>query len=156
MSARRPAQPSDGQAARLENLLRLLRATRGATLARADDRDGALASMFTRRGVADLHALLTSEPALLRGALVADRVIGLGAAALMTAAGIAAFITPVISEAAAALFAASGIPGIAGEVVPYIINRSATGPCPLESRLQGVESLPDMLAEIDSFIAERQ
>lgn len=38
---------------------------------------------FTQRGVADLYDLLTREPEFLKGALIADKVVGKGAAALM-------------------------------------------------------------------------
>ena len=38
---------------------------------------------FTQRGVADLYDLLTQEPDFLKGALIADKVVGKGAAALM-------------------------------------------------------------------------
>ena len=37
---------------------------------------------FTQRGVADLYDLLTREPEFLKGALIADKVVGKGAAAL--------------------------------------------------------------------------
>ena len=35
---------------------------------------------FTQRGVADLYDLLTREPEFLKGALIADKVVGKGAA----------------------------------------------------------------------------
>lgn len=38
---------------------------------------------FTQRGVADLYDLLTQEPDFLKGASIADKVVGKGAAALM-------------------------------------------------------------------------
>lgn len=43
---------------------------------------------FTQRGVADLYDLLTQEPEFLKGALIADKVVGKGAAALMILGGI--------------------------------------------------------------------
>ena len=45
---------------------------------------------FTQRGVADLYDLLTREPEFLKGALIADKVVGKGAAALMILGGIKA------------------------------------------------------------------
>lgn len=36
---------------------------------------------FTQRGVADLYDLLTQEPEFLKGAMIADKVVGKGAAA---------------------------------------------------------------------------
>ncbi len=40
--------------------------------------------IFRERGVADLFRLQHEEPQLLRGAFIADKVVGKGAAALMT------------------------------------------------------------------------
>ena len=39
--------------------------------------------IFRERGVADLFRLLREEPQLLRGAFIADKVVGKGAAALV-------------------------------------------------------------------------
>ena len=47
---------------------------------------------FTQRGVADLYDLLTQEPDFLKGASIADKVVGKGAAALMILGGIRNFI----------------------------------------------------------------
>lgn len=38
---------------------------------------------FTQRGVADLYDLYQTEPAFMKGASIADKIIGKGAAALM-------------------------------------------------------------------------
>ena len=43
---------------------------------------------FTQRGVADLYDLLTQEPEFLKGAPLAGKVAGKGAAALMILGGI--------------------------------------------------------------------
>ena len=43
---------------------------------------------FTQRGVADIYDLLTQEPEFLKGASIADKVVGKGAAALMILGGI--------------------------------------------------------------------
>ena len=43
--------------------------------------------IFRERGVADLFRLLREEPQLLRGAFIADKVVGKGAAALMVLGG---------------------------------------------------------------------
>ena len=44
--------------------------------------------IFRERGVADLFRLLREEPQLLRGAFIADKVVGKGAAALMVLGGV--------------------------------------------------------------------
>ena len=40
-------------------------------------------STFTQRGITDLYDLLNTDPAFLRGAQIADKVIGKAAAVLM-------------------------------------------------------------------------
>ena len=46
-------------------------------------RNGETMRSFHERGVSDLWRLLHEEPELLRGAFIADKVVGKGAAALM-------------------------------------------------------------------------
>ena len=53
---------------------------------------------FTQRGVADLYDLLTQEPDFLKGASIADKVVGKGAAALMILGGIRELHTDIISS----------------------------------------------------------
>lgn len=55
---------------------------------------------FTQRGVADLYDLLTQEPDFLKGASIADKVVGKGAAALMILGGIRELHTDIISSKA--------------------------------------------------------
>ena len=59
---------------------------------------------FHERGVKDLHRLLRDEQQPLKGALIADKVVGKGAAALMIAGGAKWIYAKVISEAALSLF----------------------------------------------------
>ena len=64
---------------------------------------------FTQRGVADLYDLLTQEPEFLKGALIADKVVGKGAAALMILGGIKELYTDIISTKALELFRKSDV-----------------------------------------------
>lgn len=66
---------------------------------------------FSGRGVSDLYGLLTREPETLRGASVADKVVGKGAAALMVLGGVKEVYADVASAPALGLFAAAGHPG---------------------------------------------
>lgn len=108
-----------------------------------------------RRGVIDLYELLRERPALLRGAFIADKVVGKGAAAIMAAARIAALHTPVISQGALALLNAEGVTVTYGEAVPNITNRSGTGICPVESLCASAQTSADCLPLIASFLASR-
>lgn len=88
---------------------------------------------FTQRGVADLYELLNEDPAFLKGAQVADKVIGKAAAALMVLGGVARIYTDIISEPALNLLQGAGIWVDYVKVVPRIQNRTKTGWCPLET-----------------------
>ena len=52
---------------------------------------------FTQRGVADLYTLYNNDPAFMQGAVIADKVVGKGAAALMILGGMAEVYTDVRS-----------------------------------------------------------
>ena len=71
--------------------------------------NGAQIRTFDRRGVADLHTLLTDGGEFLRGATVADKVVGKAAAALMLLGGVSEMHTEVISRPALDLLAGSGM-----------------------------------------------
>ena len=86
------------------------------------------------RGIKPILDLLRGDPAVLCGASVADRVIGKAAALLMVYGQVAEVYTAVISEHAAAVFEAAGVPFCFDEQVPFIINRDGTGMCPMEQR----------------------
>lgn len=109
---------------------------------------------FHQRGVKDLHHLLTQEPEILRRALIADKVVGKGAAALMIAGGVEWVYADVISEAAMALFEVSRVEVEYGRIVPNIINRTGTDICPVEKLCQGCKTAEECLPLIDRFVAE--
>ena len=73
-------------------------------------RNGETMRSFHQRGVSDLWRLLHEEPDLLRGAFIADKVVGKGAAALMTAGGVRGLYARTVSRPALDLLAEAGIP----------------------------------------------
>lgn len=107
---------------------------------------------FTQRGIADLYDLLLSEPDFLKEALIADKVVGKGAAALMILGGIKELYTDLISTKALELFRQWNIEVSFAEEVPFIWNRDRTGGCPVETLCDNVESPADMLPLIRNFI----
>ena len=74
------------------------------------------------------------------GFFAADQIVGKAAALLYAKMGIAQVYAEVLSEKALPVFAAFGIRCTAERTVPYIINRSGDGMCPME---QTVLSLDD-------------
>lgn len=108
---------------------------------------------FNNRGVADLYRLLHSDPAVLRGSRVADKVVGKGAAALMVLGGVTEVYADIISTPALALFEANGIPVKYGREVDNIINRQGNGICPVESLCLPCSTPAECLPLITSFLS---
>ena len=108
---------------------------------------------FDARGVADLRRLLATRPELLRGARVADKAIGKGAAALLVLGRVAEVWTPLASTPALALLREHGIRAVADTEVPRIENARRTGLCPIEQACMPCASAEECLASIDAFFA---
>lgn len=115
--------------------------------------DGSAPRTFTQRGVADLLCLLRDEPDTLRGAWIADKVVGKAAASLMILGGVAALHTDVISRPALDLFSRhTGAEVSYDTVADYVINRTNTGMCPLETRCLNLSMPTECRDAIISFI----
>ncbi len=134
----------------LEEARRLLESTPGAVLALVSA-DGS-GSTYSQKGVADLYFLLNHDPARLRGASVADKVIGKGAAALMALGGVKEVWAGVVSRPALELLEKAGIPVSYGKLTDGIINRAGTGPCPVESLCSAAETPEECLPLITEFL----
>ena len=107
---------------------------------------------FDGRGVKDLYNIYMNTPEILNGAVVADKVIGTGAASLMALGGIKEYYTNVISRDAYELLKKNGIKGKYGELVAQIKNRDGSGRCPLESHLDGYLDSDAVLEKITDFV----
>ena len=107
---------------------------------------------FSQRGVADLFDLYTDEPAFLKGARVADKVVGKAATALMILGGVERVYADVISEPAFRLFRDAGVDADAAKTVPFVENRDKTGWCPLESACRELPSAKEAYPVIRDFV----
>ena len=108
--------------------------------------------LFHKRGVQDLHQLLRTSPDTLRGAMIADKVVGKGAAVLMTAGGVQWVYADVISQSALELLLKHNIKAEYGKMVPNIINRAGTDICPVERLCMQCDDIAEALKLIDEFI----
>lgn len=107
---------------------------------------------FDGRGVSDLYNLFKKNPHFLKGASIADKVVGKAAAALMISGGVKEVFTDVISRPALNLFAVSEVRVGYDIIVPHIINRTKTGWCPLETRCRDCLTPQECLEQIEEFI----
>ena len=105
-----------------------------------------------RRGVADLHHILSTRSDFLKGAVVVDKVIGKGAAAILCAGKAKRVHTDVISRPALQLLEAYGISATYDLLVDNIINHQGTGLCPVESLCLECATAEECLPLIDIFL----
>ena len=105
--------------------------------------------IFMQRGVADLYELLDRESDFLKGASIADKVVGKAAAALMILGGVKELH-------ALALLRESDVKVDSTEVVPYIKNRDQSGWCPLETMCYKEGSATDILPLVREFIEAKK
>ena len=131
-----------------ENLIDLLHAEGCSCVIRKGDE----ARLFRRRGVIDLFELYENDPAFMRGARLADKVIGKGAAAVVVLGGMTEVYADVISTPALDILRQAGIPVSFGQEVPCIINRRGDGRCPLETACDGLRTPEEMLPVIREFV----
>ena len=90
----------------------------------------------------------------MKGAAIADKVIGKAAAALMLLGGIKTVYADVISTPALALLRNANIEVTFGKEVPFIENREKNGWCPLESACYTLNSVTEIYPEIQKFITK--
>ncbi|MBQ7449581.1 MAG: DUF1893 domain-containing protein [Paludibacteraceae bacterium] len=102
-------------------------------------------TMHQNKGVRDLLQLLADQPDRLKGAVVADKMIGKAAAALMIEGGVKEVHTNLICSPALKLLNDAKVKVVYAEEVPMILNRDRSGQCPIDSQIDGVESLSECL-----------
>ena len=108
---------------------------------------------YSKKGVADLYHILVSEPELMAGAYVADKVVGKGAAALMVLGKVSHLHTHIISIPALRLLHNAGINTEYDIKVEYIINREGNGRCPVETLCDVTDNPEEMLPLIATFLS---
>jgi iron complex outermembrane receptor protein len=117
------------------------------------ENDGSIHT-YDGRGVSDLYDLLKNYPSLLKGARIADKVVGKGAAALMAVGGVRTVYADLISEPALELLMAERVHVSFGKIVHYIKNRTGDGVCPVETLCGECATASECIPLIDKFIAE--
>lgn len=111
-------------------------------------------SFYFGRGVSDLHRLFSESPETLKGACLADKVVGKGAAALMIKAGVEKVHADLASESAVSLCCKYGLDFACDTVVPYIINRKKDGKCPVETLCGDETDIEELYCRINAFVTE--
>ncbi len=119
-------------------------------------KDGTIVSVAKGRGARPALDMLKTSPRSLEGATVFDSVAGLAVAAAAVKGGAAKVCARTASEGAKALLEKNGVALEAKVVVPEIMNRDLTGPCPLESAVSGLEAPAEIVAAAREWLDARR
>ena len=95
---------------------------------------------FYKKGVRDLEYLLDNEPDFLRGATVADKVVGKASAGMMAYGGVVRLYAATLSRLAVPMLEAGGIEYSYGLMVDQIIIPEGDDRCPLEQIVAAAET----------------
>lgn len=109
---------------------------------------------YNGKGVTDLYTLINSDPSLLYGSQIADKIVGKAAASLIIKAKASELYAETISHPALEMLKQYNIPTNYGTIVPNILNRDSTGLCPLETRCLQCSTPNECYNQITTFITE--
>lgn len=110
--------------------------------------------VYTQKGVLDLFELVSEKNEFLNGAIMADKIVGKGAASLMILGGVKAMRTKTICTSALKMLKENGVKVYYDDEVDYIINNSKTDWCPLEKRVKDAESASDCWPIVQQFVSD--
>lgn len=114
-------------------------------------RDG-VTHMSTKRGVSPLVDWIR-QGVNLNDFSAADKVVGKAAALLFVLAGVKEVYAQVMSEKALNSLLAHGVQATYDQLVPSIINREGTGPCPMERAVTQIDDPALALEAVEQTLA---
>ncbi len=98
-------------------------------------KNGEMKEYYQER-VKDLVEILTQNKEGLKGATIADRMIGKVAASIMAEAGVKEIYTLMLSKVAVPVLEKYNITYKYEELIDYVKNKDKTGMCPMESKFK--------------------
>lgn len=105
--------------------------------------DGKCEEYFSQR-IIDIVNILKENKDALRGAEVADKVIGKVAASILVMAGVRTIYADTLSKIALPILEENGIEYSYNNLVEYIQNSDKTGMCPMENRFKDENNLKNI------------
>lgn len=93
----------------------------------------------TKKGIAPMMKFLEKNQDAFEGGIIGDKVVGKAAAHLAIYGKAKAIYAKTISEPALTLLKKWEIPCTYEKEVPFIENRTRTGPCPMEEKVLDID-----------------
>ena len=94
--------------------------------------------------IIDIKNILLEDEKALNGAIVADKVIGKTAGALLAVGGVKEVYADVMSSLIIPIFEENNIKYEYREKVDYIVNKDKTGMCPMENKYKDVKDIKEI------------
>jgi len=113
-------------------------------------KDGEVIYTSKEKGIYPIYNAYTSMKDSLKGASVADRVIGKAAAMICKSAKIKCLYSVIITKQAVKLLEQITVEYT--KIVPYIKNRDQTDLCPIEKISRTTDDTNTLMSEIKSFL----
>lgn len=117
-------------------------------------KDGEVIYKSNGRGIKPLYTAHSEMKNSLKGASIADKVIGKAAAMICADAEIHELYTDLISENAIELLEMANIRSSYKIKVPAIKNRDQSGLCPMENLSLKAKNIEDLLRGIEAFLRD--
>lgn len=105
--------------------------------------NGEIKEYYNKR-VVDIVSILKENKNALKGAVVADKIIGKVAASLLIKGGIEALYANTLSSYGEEVLIDNGIYYECSNKTEYVINNDKTGMCPMENKFKDVENLDEI------------
>lgn len=109
----------------------------------------------TKRGVAPLLEWVTQDVDL-KGFSAADKIVGKAAAFLFVTSRVKEVYASVMSKTAIDILSQYGISAEYETLVQIIVNRSGTGPCPMEQAVAAIDEPLAAIKAIQNTLADLQ
>lgn len=115
--------------------------------------EGRIVYQAQNPGIRDALWLHDEQPELLRGAIIADRIIGRAAAMLFADGGALAVYGDVMDRDADLELRSKGVQTRANTLTERIINRAGSDICPMEKAILGVTDPDEAIARLRAAFA---
>lgn len=103
---------------------------------------------YYQNRINDIRDILKKDENALKGAIIADKVIGKVAGSILTVAGVSEIYADVISEYAIPVLEANNIKYEYKNLTEYVINNSKTGMCPMENKYKDEDDINKIYNEM--------
>jgi len=137
-----------------DELARQMRAALDAGKVAVIAKGGTIVRELEGRGVKPLLDVLSDDANAFAGAIAMDRIVGRAAAAIYVVGRAAGVMAPVMSEEAVRLLKENGVAFEADTVVPYIVNRSGTGACPMDAATADMDAPEEIVTKLNSIVSK--